>query len=83
MRQFTTKLKPCFSKTIKFKCERHGHEEERKRCWEPRKEKDRYRGFIMVLNRKAIEFDTRAKNWQGPEGLAPKGGLGVYLTGKF
>ena len=32
-----------------------------------------FRGFIKVLNRKAIEFDTRAKNWQGPEGLAPRG----------
>ena len=30
-----------------------------------------YRGFIKVLNRGATEFDTRAKNWQGPEGLAP------------
>ena len=29
------------------------------------------RGFIKVLNRKATEFDTQAKNWQGPEGLAP------------
>ena len=28
------------------------------------------RGFIKVLNRRATEFDTRAKNWQGPEGLA-------------
>ena len=27
------------------------------------------RGFIKVLNRRATEFDTRAKNWQGPEGL--------------
>ena len=29
------------------------------------------RGFIKVLNRRATEFDTRAKNWQGPEGLVP------------
>ena len=29
------------------------------------------RGFIKVLNRRATEFDTRAKNWQGPPGLAP------------
>ena len=28
--------------------------------WKPR-------GFIKVLNRRATEFDTRAKNWQGPE----------------
>ena len=28
------------------------------------------RGFIKVFNRRATEFDTRAKNWQGPEGLA-------------
>ena len=41
------------------------------------------RGFIKVLNRRAIEFDTREKNWQGPEGLAPKGGLGAYSPGKF
>ena len=25
------------------------------------------RGFIKVFNRRATEFDTRAKNWQGPE----------------
>ena len=31
------------------------------------------RGFIKVLNRRATEFDTRAKNWQGPEGLSPQG----------
>ena len=30
----------------------------------------RHRGFIKVLNRRAIEFDNRAKNWQGPPGLA-------------
>ena len=24
------------------------------------------RGFIKVLNRRATEFDTQAKNWQGP-----------------
>ena len=30
-----------------------------------------YRAFIKVLNRRATEFDTQAKNWQGPEGLAP------------
>ena len=41
------------------------------------------RGFIKVLIRKAIEFDTRAKNWQGPEGLAPRGGLGAYSPRKF
>ena len=29
------------------------------------------RGFIKVLNRRATEFDTRAKNWQGPPGLDP------------
>ena len=29
------------------------------------------RGFTKVLNRRATEFDTRAKNWQGPPGLAP------------
>ena len=29
------------------------------------------RGFIKVFNRRATEFDTRAKNWQGPEGLDP------------
>ena len=29
------------------------------------------RGFIKVLNRRATEFDTRAKNWQGP----PLGGI--------
>ena len=28
-----------------------------------------HRGFIKVFNRLAAEFDTRAKNWQGPEGL--------------
>ena len=28
------------------------------------------RGFVKVLNRRATEVDTRAKNWQGPEGLA-------------
>ena len=28
------------------------------------------RGFIQVLNRRAIEFDNRAKNLQGPPGLA-------------
>ena len=28
------------------------------------------RGFIKVLNRRATEFDTRAKNWQGLEGFA-------------
>ena len=27
-----------------------------------------HRGFIKVLNRRATEFDTRAKNWQGPLG---------------
>ena len=30
-----------------------------------------FRGFIKVFNRRATEFDTRAKNWQGPEGLDP------------
>ena len=30
-----------------------------------------YRGFVKVLNRKATEFDTWAKSWQGPLGLAP------------
>ena len=30
-----------------------------------------YRGFIKVLNRRAAEFDTRAKNWPGREGLVP------------
>ena len=30
-----------------------------------------YRGFITIFNRRATEFDTRAKNWQGPEGLDP------------
>ena len=25
-------------------------------------------GFIKFLNRRATEFDTRAKNWHGPEG---------------
>ena len=35
------------------------------------------RGFIKVLNRRATEFDTQAKNWQGPEGLAPWGGPGA------
>ena len=29
------------------------------------------RGFIKVLNRRATEFDTRAKNWQDP----PLGGI--------
>ena len=29
------------------------------------------RGFIKVFNRRATEFDTGAKNWQGPEGLDP------------
>ena len=29
------------------------------------------RGFIKVLNMRATEFDTRAKNWQGPKGLVP------------
>ena len=29
------------------------------------------RGFIKVLNRRATEFDTLAKNWQGPEVLVP------------
>ena len=29
------------------------------------------RGSIKVLNRRATEFDTQAKNWQGPEGLVP------------
>ena len=28
-------------------------------------------GFIKVLNRRATEFDTRAKNWPGREGLVP------------
>ena len=42
-----------------------------------------HRGFIKVLNRRATEFDTWAKNWQGPEGLAPKGGLGACSPGKF
>ena len=28
-----------------------------------------FRGFIKVFNRRATEFNTRAKNWQGPEGL--------------
>ena len=42
-----------------------------------------FRGFIKVLNRRATEFDTWAKNWQGPEGLAPKGGLGACSPGKF
>ena len=32
---------------------------------------DLSRGFIKVFNRRATEFDTRAKNWQGPEGLDP------------
>ena len=34
-------------------------------------------GFIKVLNRRATELDTRAKNWQGPRGLAPWGGPGA------
>ena len=29
------------------------------------------RGFIKVLNRRATEFDTRVKNWQGREDLVP------------
>ena len=41
------------------------------------------RGFIKVLNRRATEFDTRAKNWQGPEGLPPLGGSGACSPGKF
>ena len=41
------------------------------------------RGFIKVLNRRATEFDTRAKNWQGPEGLPPLGGSGACSLGKF
>ena len=41
------------------------------------------RGFIKVLNRRANEFDTRAKNWQGPEGLSPLGGWGACSPGKF
>ena len=42
-----------------------------------------YRGFIKVLNRRATEFDTRAKNWQGPPGLAPQGGPVACSPGKF
>ena len=41
----------------------------------------RGRGFIKVLNRRATEFDTRAKNWQGPEGsggVLPRKILNVY-----
>ena len=37
------------------------------------------RGFIKVLNRTATEFDTRAKNWQGP----PLGGSGGMLPRKI
>ena len=48
--------------------------------WYPRmKLKVNIRGFIKVLNGRATEFDTRAKNWQGPEGLpppTPRGGRG-------
>ena len=36
-------------------------------------------GFIKVLNWGATEFDTQAKNWQDPEGLAPLGGSGGML----
>ena len=39
----------------------------------------RGRGFIKVLNRRATEFDTRVKNWQGPPGLGPWGGSGGML----
>ena len=31
------------------------------------------RGFVKVLNRRATEFDTRAKNWQGLRALPPIG----------
>ena len=34
-------------------------------------QKPQSRGFITIFNRRATEFDTRAKNWQGPEGLDP------------
>ena len=34
-----------------------------------------FRGFIKVLNRRATGFDTLAKNWKGPLGLAPLGGI--------
>ena len=31
------------------------------------------RGFIKVLNRRATEFDTRAKNYKAPRALPPRG----------
>ena len=38
------------------------------------------RGFIKVFNRRATEFDTQAKNWQGPD---PLGGSGSMLPWKI
>ena len=35
-----------------------------------RRQINKGRRFIKVLNRRATESDTRAKNWQGREGLA-------------
>ena len=42
-----------------------------------------FRGFIEVLNKRATEFDTWAKNWQGLEGLAPLGGSRGMLLQKI
>ena len=35
--------------------------------------KDFVRGFIKVLNRRATEFDTWAKNYKAPRALPPRG----------
>ena len=47
----------------------------RQHCWSSLLLLDLYaaysQGFIKVLNRWATEFETRAKNLQGPPGLAP------------
>ena len=42
-----------------------------------------FRGFIKVLNRRATGFDTLAKNWKGPLGLAPLGGSRGMLPRKI
>ena len=44
----------------------------------------KFRGFIYVLNRRTTVFDIRAKNWQGPDCLAPQlGGSGGMLPQKI
>ena len=42
-----------------------------------------FRGFIKVFNRRATKFDTRAKNWQGPWALPPRGVRGHAPTENF